>query len=212
MSDQGRTPPLLAAEEHLRDLLVERRPSRLADLEALSPPAPAPGLLPAAVLLLLERVPGYAVVLTKRTQSVDLHKGEVSFAGGMADPQDTDACATALREAEEELGIRPRDVSVLGVFDAMVTVTGFVVTPVVGAVGAGYPYRPNPAEVERVLSVPLLHLRDAAHWYDEERQWRGRTYRLRSCRFGDDVIWGATSRLLQRFLELVPPGLLENAT
>jgi len=196
-------------EERLRALLAGRGPGRLSDLdEARQSEVPRPDLVPASVLVLLERVPGYAMVFTKRTATVEHHKGEISFVGGMGDAEDAGAHATALREAEEELGIEPARVAVLGELGQLVTVTGFLVTPVVGALDAGYAYRPNPGEVERVLRVPLRHLRDPQHWFEEDRLWRGRTYRLRSCRFGDDVIWGATSRMLQSFLSLVPPELL----
>jgi 8-oxo-dGTP pyrophosphatase MutT (NUDIX family) len=132
----------------------------------------------------------------------------VSFAGGMRDPDDTDARHTALREAHEELGLDPARVDVLGELDDLVTVTGFRVTPVVAATGPDPDYRPNPAEVDRILRVPLAHLRDAQHWFDDIRTWRGETRVLRSCRFGDDIIWGATSRILQGFLEIMPPDVL----
>jgi 8-oxo-dGTP pyrophosphatase MutT (NUDIX family) len=158
--------------------------------------------------VLLERGSGYRMVFTKRTEQVETHKGEVSFAGGMCDPSDADARATALREAHEELGIESRDVGVLGELDPLVTVTGFRVTPVVGVIDAGYAYRPNPSEVERVLRVPMSHLREPAHWFDDVRAWRGQLHRLRSCRYGEDVIWGATSRMLQNFLAVVPTDLL----
>jgi hypothetical protein len=94
--------------------------------------------------------------------------------------------------------------TVLGELDDLVTVTGFRVTPVVAAVGPQPVYRPSAAEVERILSVPVAHLYDAANWFDDVRVWRGERRVLRSCRYGDDVIWGATSRILQGFLALVP--------
>jgi 8-oxo-dGTP pyrophosphatase MutT (NUDIX family) len=161
--------------------------------------------MPAAVLILLERgTAGYRVVFTKRTQHVETHKGEVSFAGGMRDPGDPDARATALREAHEEIGVDPADVTVLGQLGELVTVTGFLVTLVVGVVDADYAYRLNPTEVERVLLVPMSHLRNTDSWFEDVRTWRGETHHLRSCRFGDDIIWGATSRMLQSFLATVP--------
>jgi 8-oxo-dGTP pyrophosphatase MutT (NUDIX family) len=196
------------AEARLAALLAGRPRGVLGDLDARRSLAPAGELVPAAVLVLLERGAAYRVVFTKRTFEVDHHKGEVSFAGGMRDPGDRDARDTALREAEEELGVLPADVTVLGELDPLVTVTGFQVTPVVGAVDADYVYRPSLAEVERVLRVPVAHLRDPAHWFDDVRSWRGETYRLRSCRFAGDVIWGATSRMLQSFLAVLPPDLL----
>jgi 8-oxo-dGTP pyrophosphatase MutT (NUDIX family) len=200
--------PFDAVEARLRERLAARPRGALGDLEARRPLVPPQDLVPAAVLVLLERVPGYSMVFTKRTTQVDHHKGEVSFAGGMRDPGDADPRATALREAHEEIGVEPRAVTILGELDRLVTVTGFEVTPVVAAVDAGIELRANPAEVEKVLRVPLHHLRDAGQWFEEERWWRGEAYRLRSCRFEDCVIWGATSRILQNFLEVVPAALL----
>ena len=198
-----------AAEARVRARLLGRRDhERLGDLDPRVPDDVESQLVRAAVLVLLERVPGWSVVLTKRTTTVDHHKGEVSFAGGMRDPEDADATATALREAQEEIGVDPAAVTVLGELDQLYTVTRFQVTPIVAAIDAGYAYRPNPSEVDRVLQVPLPLLRDANAWFEEERTWRGGTYRLRSLRFNDDVIWGATARMLQNFLTLVPPDIL----
>ncbi len=97
--------------------------------------------------------------------------------------------------------------TVLGELDDLVTVTGFQVTPIVAVTGPDPVYRPSAREVERILRVPLAHLCDAAQWFDDVRVWRGEERVLRSCRYGDDVIWGATSRILQGFLELVPADL-----
>jgi 8-oxo-dGTP pyrophosphatase MutT (NUDIX family) len=196
-----------AGEAELAALLARRPAGRQGDLDARLPAGVPAGLVPAAVLVLLERGDAYHLVFTKRTEHVLHHKGEVSFAGGGCDAGDADARATALREAQEELGIAPGAVTVLGELDGLVTVSHFEVTPVVGVIDAGTALRPNPAEVERVLRVPLAHLRDPAHWFDAEHRWRGQLYRLRSCRYGEDVIWGATARILQNFLTIAPPSL-----
>lgn len=196
-----------SVESRLRALLQEPRTERLADLDPRASQS-GDGLRPAAVLLLLERTPGYSVIFTKRTHEVEHHKGEVSLAGGMRDPGDVDLVATALREAKEELGIEPGDVDVVGTLNELVTVTRFLVTPVVGIIDAGYAMRPEPREVERVLHVPMRVLRDPASWFEEERTWRGKSYRLRSCRHDRDIIWGATSRIVQAFLATVPADIL----
>ena len=199
---------MFATEARVAAVLAAHPRQLQGDLD----PRPMPGLdrpvADAAVLVLLERGDGYRMVFTKRTEHVETHKGEVSFAGGMRDPGDTNARATALREAHEELGVEPRAVRILGELDPLVTVTGFRITPIVGAIDAGIVYQPNPREVVRILHVPRAHLRDPAQWFDDVRAWRGQELRLRSCRYGDDVIWGATSRMLQNFLAVVPPELL----
>ena len=107
-------------EARLADCLAQHRPERLGDLERRPDVEPA-DLRPAAVLLLLERVLGYNVILTKRTDTVEHHKGEISLAGGMAEAGDRHATDTALREAHEELGIDPARVTVLGTIDRLIT-------------------------------------------------------------------------------------------
>lgn len=183
--------------------LARRQPQVRGDFEPHVDPAGGRPV-PAAVLVLLERGDSWRMIFTKRTHQVHTHKGEVSFAGGMCDPDDAGIRHTALREAHEELGLAPQQMTVLGELDDLVTVTGFRVTPVVAATGPHSVYRPSAAEVERVLRVPLVHLYDSAQWFDDVRVWRGERRVLRSCRYEDDVIWGATSRILQGFLELVP--------
>ena len=189
------------------DLLRTRTPKRLGDLDPRVVDRPGP-LRPAAVVVLLERTAGYSVILTKRSREVEHHKGEISLAGGMRDPGDASLEATALRELQEEIGVPPDAVRVLGRLDDIATVTGFLVTPFVCAIDAGQPLRLHAGEVERVLHVPMQVLRDPAAWFDDIRTWRGDTYHLRSCRFGDDVIWGATSRILQHFLAVIPTDVL----
>ena len=197
-----------AEESRLAGLLRASPAGRHGDLDPRVVGLPDSALRPAAVLVLLERGPGWRVVLTKRTTSVDHHKGEVSFAGGMRDTGDADARATALREAHEELGLDPAAVTVLGELPDYVTITRFLVTPVVAAIDPGCEFQPNPGEVDRVLRVPLDHLRDESQWFDDVREFRGERFVLRSCRYEGDLIWGATSRMLQSFLHLLPPDLL----
>ena len=189
------------------DLLRTRTPKRLGDLDPRVVETQAL-LRPAAVVVLLERTEGYGVILTKRSHEVEHHKGEISLAGGMRDAGDASLVATALRELDEEIGVPPAAVRVLGRLDDIATVTGFLVTPFVCAIDAGLPMRLQSGEVERVIQVPMRVLRDPAAWFDDIRTWRGDTYHLRSCRFGDDIIWGATSRILQHFLTVIPADVL----
>ena len=161
-------------------------------------------MLPAAVLLVLHPVDGeICVVLQKRSQLVEHHKGEISFPGGMADAEDESRLATALREAQEEMGIRPEDVEIIGRLDDSPTITGFMISTYVGAIPAGYPFTPSAVEVESVLQPPLSHLRNPS-----SRRWEARLRpdgsidNMPAFAYGDDVIFGATARILDQFLTL----------
>ncbi|MGE5314849.1 MAG: NUDIX hydrolase, partial [Acidobacteriota bacterium] len=100
----------------------------------------------------------FDLLLTKRTDRVEHHKGQISFPGGAADPQDESLTATALREAFEEIGLPEDAVRVLGVLDQVWTPSGFLITPIVGIIDSPMPLlAPSPAEVEEILIVPLEH-------------------------------------------------------
>lgn len=164
-----------------------------------------PGVLAAAVLLLIYEHEGRQhVVFQKRTDKVDAHKGQISFPGGAADPEDADLIATALRETHEEIGVHPDDIEVLGQLDDMVTVSNFRVTPFVGWL-ARYPYEWSFShdEVAYLLEVPVDHLRDPATMVPDRRFINGRERVFQSYQWGDDLIWGATARMLSNFLDLL---------
>ena len=164
----------------------------------------ASSMLPAAVLLALHPVDGeICVVLQKRSQLVEHHKGEISFPGGMADAEDESRLATALREAQEEMGIRPEDVDIIGRLDDSPTITGFMISTYVGAIPAGYAFTPSKIEVESVLQAPLSHLRNPTSRRSEARlRPDGSLYEMPAFAFGEDVIFGATARILDQFLTL----------
>lgn len=163
-----------------------------------------PRVAQAAVLVLLYDHGGQPhVVFQKRTEHVDAHKGQISFPGGARDPGDPDLVSTALRETHEEIGVLPTDVDVLGRLDDMVTVSNFRVTPYVGWL-ARYPYewRFNDIEVAYLLEVPVRHLRDPLTLVPDRRVINGREYVLPSYQFRNDLIWGATARMLTNFLDI----------
>ncbi len=165
---------------------------------------PEPGRALAAVLLLLYEHQGRThIVFQKRTEHVDTHKGQISFPGGMADPGDTSLVETALRETHEEIGVHPRDVEVLGQLDDIVTLTNFRVTPYVGWLKR-YPYtwRMSDSEVAYLLEVPLDHLLHPATLIPDRRIVNGQPYVFPSYQFADDLIWGATARMLTNFLDV----------
>jgi len=139
-----------------------------------------PGLRRAAVLVPLFLADGRVhVLLTKRTEIVEHHKGQVSLPGGSSDAGDVDAVATALRETEEELGIPPRRVRILGVLDDVPTfISGFVVTPVVGVIPHPLDLRISAGEISEILIVPLDTFLDPTSVRVEERERDGQRVQL----------------------------------
>jgi 8-oxo-dGTP pyrophosphatase MutT (NUDIX family) len=160
------------------------------------------GLHPAAVLLPLYRRDGVeSVLLTRRSEHLRHHRGEIAFPGGRRHPDDADRLATALRETEEEMGIRPADVTVLGRLDDCVSVHGYHVVPFVGTFPWPYGLRVDAGEIAEVIEVPLTRLRDPDLWRQEDWRHRGRRYPVHFCLVGEHVIWGLTAAILRQFLQ-----------
>ena len=142
------------------------------------------------------------LLYTRRTDKVETHKGQVSFPGGACDPGEETPEQTALREAEEEIGIRLQDVRVLGKLAPMITITSFRVTPVVGVVTWPYAFRVENAEVARVFTMPLAWLAD------ERNRWEfklpGREYGLIVYHpYDGELLWGATAIMTDTFLKVL---------
>ncbi len=187
--------------EQLRALLSARPTGLLAEL-----PPEMPVLRTAAVLVPLYLDGGAPyVVLTRRTDGLSQHPGQIAFPGGGIDPGDADARETALREAEEEIGLARADVDVLGPLDPTETITRFRVSPFVGRIPSDYPFRPSEREVAEILRLPLLEfllpgaLETSAHpVFGQRRTVYGYTVR-------GQLVWGATGRIVHHLLELVGP-------
>ncbi len=160
---------------------------------------------PAAVALLLRDRGGVThVPLIVRPSEMRAHSGQIALPGGVRDECDASFADCALREAEEELGIAPSAVRVLGSLDDVPTPTGFVITPVVAELTGAGEYHPSPAEVSAVFEAPLDTFADPATAEDMgEREHWGIKYRLHAYRFGDHRIWGATARVLEGLHELL---------
>lgn len=162
-----------------------------------------PQLTPAAVLMpLLYKENNLHILLTKRTQTVKAHKGQVSFPGGVRDPSDESLLATALREAREEIGIRREDVEILGSLEPVTTATsGFLVHTFVGHIPYPYPFLLNSEEVAEILLVPYQFLANASHWYWRSFRSDHRTIQVYFISYDRHIIWGATARILKLFFE-----------
>ncbi len=168
----------------------------------------APALTPAGVMVLVyAKNSEYCVLLNKRTDRVDDHKGEISFPGGRMDPEDDSLLATALRETAEEMGIHPQDIETLGELDDMPTTSRYRISPYVGTIPYPYDFAPSEAEVAAVLEAPLRHLMDAANHRDEIRISNGNIVNSPSYAYDGHIIFGATARVLTRFLELLETAL-----
>ena len=157
----------------------------------------------AVLILLLNKNEIPHILFTKRTDSVETHKGQVSFPGGAWDKTDKSLQETAVRETFEEVGILPKYIHHLGQLDDFFTVTDFIVSPFAGFMTEQVDYVINEAEVAEVLEVPLsLFLQKS---YFEVKKWehRGQYYDVYFYYYGNQVIWGATAFMLNRFIDTV---------
>lgn len=162
----------------------------------------APPLVEAAVLVgLVVRPDGPQVLLTRRTDSLRHHAGQVSFPGGRIEPQDQDGVAAAVRETGEEVGIPPSLLRPVGYLDPIATITGFRVLPVVAAIAPEYAPYPDPREVAEVFEVPLGFLLDPANLDALDLELHGRARRVWEFRYPAQRIWGVTAAILLNFRE-----------
>lgn len=152
-------------------------------------------LTPAAVLVAVTDRDRPGVILTRRTDTLRKHAGQVAFPGGRIDPGET-AVAAALREAEEEVALPPALVTLVGEVDRYRTVTGFTVTPVLGVIPPDVPLVPSEAEVASVFEVPLEFLLDPANQVEASAQWQGQTRHFYEIHWEDRRIWGATAAMI----------------
>lgn len=165
-----------------------------------------PELRRAAVLIpLLFKEGEWHVLVTQRTERLEHHKGQVSFPGGARDEIDADLAATALRETEEEIGVPPEAVEILGMLDDFPTITYFNITPFVGVIPHPFAYRPNEHEVEAVIEVPLSFLRNPETLLVVPMERLGQVVDVLFWNYGSYTIWGATARMLKNLLDLVVP-------
>ena len=159
-------------------------------------------LRPAGVLVPFQLIDGRVeVILTKRASGLKHHPGQIAFPGGKQDDGDADVTQAALREADEEIGLLPSNVEVLGTMSQHETVTGFAVTPVLGRVREPFEITPEPGEVDEVFRVPLDHLSDPDRYRIQSRRWLGQRRYYYTVPFGPYYIWGATARILRGLAE-----------
>ncbi|HUJ85824.1 MAG TPA: CoA pyrophosphatase [Burkholderiales bacterium] len=155
------------------------------------------GLTRAAVLMpIVVREQELTMLFTRRTANLRSHSGQISFPGGRAEPADPTPESTALRETQEEIGLPPDRVRLLGRLDDYSTRTGYRIAPVVGAVQAPFELRPDPDEVDEVFEVPLSFLLDPRNHQQHSRVFQGETRWFYAVPYRDYYIWGATAGML----------------
>ncbi len=137
------------------------------------------------------------LILTKRSSALKHHPGQIAFPGGKQDEGDIDVTATALREAQEEIGLPPELPSILGHLPTHETVTSFSVTPVVAILEASFEPVAEPGEVDEIFFVPLAHVLNPENYVVESRRWRGQRRYYYAVPYGPYYIWGATARMLR---------------
>jgi len=157
----------------------------------------------ASVLIpVIETSAGPHILLTRRTNTVKYHKGEVSFPGGVYEEDDEDTLTTAVRECSEEIGVRPEDVEIVGRLDDMNTFTGFVITPYVGIIPYPYAFTLNPREVAYLIYLPLPFL-TKSELQIETTEFGGGTVQAPAIYYEGERIWGATCRMLLQLRDII---------
>lgn len=200
------------SEEFIADKLrLAYRPASIASIDGNARQYDGTGFRCAAVLIPLAWWQDeWQLVLTRRTDTVEHHKGQVSFPGGGCEVNETSAEITAVREAGEEIGLKAGDIRILGRMNDMLTITHYRIAPVVGVVPWPYPVRLEPAEVARVFTIPLLWLANPKNW-EEKIFMRGEvmtpvpviTYK----KYDEETLWGVSAQITVSFLGVL--GLID---
>lgn len=163
----------------------------------------------AAVLVpIVGREEGLTILLTRRSDSLPVHKGQISFPGGRVEEDDVDDVETALRETEEEIGLGRDLVEVIGRLDTYTTRTGFEVTPVVGLVRPPFDLTPDPVEVAEIFEVPLEFVLDSDNHERHSREWQETTRHFWVLPYRHHYIWGATAGMLVNLADVMRGALL----
>lgn len=193
--------------ETLRDALVGVEgtpPSTDFDLNKDQPTSKGVNLRNASVLIPITLGPqGLEVIFTKRSSAMRNHPGQISFPGGKQDDTDTSFAHTALREAEEEIGLTQSHVEIIGALPKHETITSFLVHPYVGLVPESFEAKLQTDEVDEVFSAPLEHLINPENYLVEGRVWQGQKRHYFVVPYGPYYIWGATARMLRMLAELM---------
>jgi 8-oxo-dGTP pyrophosphatase MutT (NUDIX family) len=158
---------------------------------------------PAAVLVPVIDYPEPTVLLTQRAQHLPDHAGQVSFPGGKIDKTDDSPLASALREADEEIGLKRDYIEPLGYLDLYMTTLGYRIVPVIARVKPGFALKLNTSEVDATFEVPLAFLMDQSNVQRHSRDWQGMTRHYYAITFGERYIWGVTAGILRNLYDRI---------
>ncbi len=207
VKSQIMTAPNLTEDEIKRRLENAYQPGMIASSDGYAGMSQTDRLTCAAVLVPLVRREGrWQVVYTRRTETVEHHKGQVSFPGGGCDAGEQTPEETALREAREEIGVAPKDVRLLGRLNEIVTITHYRITPVVGIIPFPYEFKLEPAEVSRAFTIPLAWLSRRENWDERMVNPDGsaRSFALITYHpYDGEILWGASARMTHNFLSVL---------
>jgi len=146
----------------------------------------------------------YGIILTKRSERMAHHRGQIAFPGGGHEPNDASLEHTALRESAEEIGLQPHHVRVLGQLDDLLTSnSNYLVRPYVGAIPYPYPFSLDERETAYIIEVPLSFLRENNPPAQVTREHEGRLVRSYFFDYDEHIIWGATAKIIKQFLDLL---------
>ena len=181
----------------IKEILSARTPKRILDEKCLYKHA---GVL----VPIFWQGGDYMILFTKRTHKLEHHKGQISFPGGSVDEEDNSVKDTVLREAREEIGLLKEDVELLGrIDDTMTVVSDFIVHPFVGLIPYPYDFAINTDEVARLIKVPLKAFHPENSGKGASFEFEGKTYRTPTYEYDGDVIWGATARIMEVFVNII---------
>jgi 8-oxo-dGTP pyrophosphatase MutT (NUDIX family) len=181
-------------KQRLKQALARRQKHHIVDTSRIS----------SAVLVpIFEKYGEWHILFTKRTERLRDHKGQISFPGGAYEEQDGSSINTALRECAEEIGLSAKAVEVLGELDDMYTLgTYYVISPFVAVISWPYPFKLDPIEVERIIEVPISALLNKDCLTEETDTLNGKPITTYFYHYRGDIIWGATARILNQFLDI----------
>lgn len=184
----------------VRNTVIEH-PIQIEDYQNSKSPIPAAVLLP----MFCNR-DGWNLIFTRRNSDLPDHSGQVSFPGGRSDFEDRNAIQTALREASEEIGLHPNDVTILGILPDLLTITNYLVTPVVGVLEMPYQFKIAENEVSRIFSIPLNWLSNSENYKISQRKLPDSEESISVVYFEEydgEFLWGVTARIVLSFILLL---------